>query len=495
MHSRLVHRIASASFTAIASLTAAFTAGCFTDTGSPVASLDAGADATSTEAGVDGSPVDDAANAGTVVISTDGGTPISPTAFGNNYWDWVDWSNDGVSGLTGTESQVQLQHLNVLRAGGFNNDANTPKLFDTSRIDAFVTYCRAVGAEPILQVPLISNDVDGGAATADTAAAMVTYANVTMGYGIQYWEIGNEPDIYSMQFDAGSGLPMSPADLCTDYAAYATAMKAANAAAADGGVTMQFLGPELAYKYTSGSDDWLTPFLDACKDYVDVVSVHRYPFSAAQTSVSGALNDVTQFRDVVSSVSSIVANHARPGTPLAITEANISYDYDSTKYTAASAVAAPGTFPAALWTADVAGAALEANLWTLAFWNLGELPGTGSVLGFIVGGTPVPAYYAEQLVSANFRGNVVKPAGVPAGYSVYASHDPAGASTAVLVLNKTTTASRAGIAVDALPVQSFVFPAMSMTLVTIPDAADGGVHVTRYTGDDADAGSAPQMLQ
>jgi len=169
--------------------------------------------------------------------------------------------------------------------------------------------------------------------------------------------------------------------------------------------------------------------------------------------------------------------------------------FDRSAAPAASAVAAPGTFPAALWTADVAGAALEANLWTLAFWNLGELPGTGSVLGFIVGGTPVPAYYAEQLVSANFRGNVVKPAGVPAGYSVYASHDPAGASTAVLVLNKTTTASRAGIAVDALPVQSFVFPAMSMTLVTIPDAADGGVHVTRYTGDDADAGSAPQMLQ
>jgi hypothetical protein len=258
---------------------------------------------------------------------------------------------------------------------------------------------------------------------------------------------------------------------------------------------MQFLGPELAYKYTTGDNDWLTPFLDGCKDYVDIVSIHRYPFSGAQTSAKGALNDVTAFRQAVSSVSAIVAGHARPGTPLAITEANISYEYDSTKYSATSILGGPGSFPAALWTADVMGAALETNLWTLAFWNIGEQPGPDSVLGFIVGGAPVPAYYAEQMVSANFRGTVVKPQSVPTGFSVYASHDAIGAATAVLVINKTTTASSLGLAVDALAVQSFVFPALSITLVQIPDAVDGAVHVVQYTGDDADAGTVPRALQ
>jgi hypothetical protein len=462
---------------------------CFSNSSAPVHDTP---DATG--AGNDAAPSGDAGGIGTVVIATDAGTPIAPTAFGHNYWDWVDWSNDQLTGLTGTGSLMQAQHLNVLRAGGDNNDQNSPQLFDTTQIDAFVQYCRQIGAEPILQVPLVANNVDGGAATPEAAAAMVTYANVTKGYGIQYWEIGNEPDIYPTQYDASFPV-QSAADYCTQYKAYAAAMRAANAAAPDGGVTMQLLGPELAYKYTSGANDWLTPFLDACKDDVDIVSIHRYPFSGAQTSAHGALTDVTTFRSVVASVKSIVAAHARPGTPLAITEANISYDYASTAYTASSAIAAPGTFYAALWTADVMGAALETNLWSLAFWNVGELSGPNSVLGFVVDQTPVPAYYAEQMVSANFRGNVVVPTGVPTGFSVYASHDPAAATTAVVVLNKTMATSRMALAVDALAPQSFDFPALSITLVQIPDAAGSPVHVVRYTGDDADAGTGLETIQ
>jgi hypothetical protein len=67
----------------------------------------------------------------TVTITRDGGSPISPFAFGQNYWDWADWAHDGVTGLTGTEPLVGALHLNVLRAGGNNNDSNNP-LFDAS---------------------------------------------------------------------------------------------------------------------------------------------------------------------------------------------------------------------------------------------------------------------------------------------------------------------------------------------------------------------------
>jgi hypothetical protein len=462
---------------------------CFSDP--PAPSRDAGGDVGSSDAGVVEAG-DDASDAGTVTIATDAGTAISPFAFGHNYWDWVDWSNDSITGLTGTESPVQALHLNVIRAGGDNNDSNSPQLFDTTQIDAFVAYCQTVGAEPILQVPLVANDIDGGAATADTAAAMVTYANVTKGYAIKYWEIGNEPDIYSTQYDAG--VPMSAADYCTQFISYETAMKAANMAAADGGVPMQFLGPELAYKYTTGTNDWLSPFLDGCKDYVDIVSIHRYPFAGADTTLENAIRDVTQLRSTIASVQAIIAAHGNANTPLAVTESNISYDYDPTKYTAQSILAAPGTFPAALWTADAMGVALETKLWTYAFWNIGELSG-GSVLGFIIDDTPVPAYYAEQMISANFRGDVLQPSAAPAGFSVYASHDPAAASTAVLVINKNATTSRMGLAIDARATQSFDFPAMSITLVQIPDATGVATHVVRYTGDQADAGAGPVTIQ
>ncbi len=483
-----------------------------------------GADASATDAttGADGGPADGGggapseagdvgatlpdtgiggplADAGTVTITLDGGSAISSFAFGHNYWDWVNWAGDGVTGVTGTESNIAALHLNVLRAGGNNNDVNGPEpsVFDTSQLDAFVAYCRAVGAEPVLQVPVLG-DGDGGPATAQTAADMVTYANVTKGYGIKYWEIGNEPDLYARSYDAG--VPLTPADLCAVYQGDEAAMKAANAAAPDGGVPMAFLGPELSYEYIPGAD-YLTPFLDACKDSVDIVAVHRYPFGGGTetgvpgTTVRGALGDVATFRSTVASLKSIVAGHARPGAPLAITEANVSFDYQTSAYTQASLVAAPRTFYAGLWTADILGASLETGLWTLAFWNIGDPATAPSVLGFLQSGEPVPAYYTMQMISSNFRGKTVVPAGVPTGFSVYASYDATGGMTDVVVLDKTATASALAIAVDARPVQSFGFPALSATLIQIPDAPAGATHVLRYTQDQADAGGAPIMVQ
>jgi hypothetical protein len=438
-------------------------------------------------------------DAGTVLIPRDGGSPIAPFAFGHNYWDWVDWAQDGVTGVTGTEGKIAALAVNVLRAGGNVNDLNgpSPAVFDSSQIDAFVAYCRAVGAEPILQVPILG-DVDGGPATAQTAADMVTYANVTQGYGIQYWEIGNEPDLYPRSYDAG--VPLTPGELCAVYQNDEAAMMAANGAAADGGVPLSFLGPELSYQYVPGAD-YLTPFLDACKDYVDIVSVHRYPFGGGTepgvpaTSVSGVLADVTAFRSTVASLQSIVADHARPGTPLAITEANVSFDYQESAYTSAALVAAPTTFYAGLWTADVLGASLETGLWTLAFWDIGDPSSAPSVLGFLQSGQPVPAYYTMQMISANFRGRTLVPADVPIGFSVYASYDASGGSTAVVVLNKSAPSSTLSIAIDSLAVQSFAFPALSATLIQVPDSPAGVTHVLRYTQDEADAGAGPVMVQ
>lgn len=438
-------------------------------------------------------------DAGTVFISRDSGTPISSFAFGHNYWDWVNWAGDGVTGVTGTETSIAALHLNVLRAGGNANDTNgpAPAVFDTSQIDAFVAYCLSVGAEPILQVPILG-DGNGTPATAQTAADMVTYANVTKGYGIQYWEIGNEPDLYPRSYDAG--VPLTPAELCTVYQSYEAAMTAANAAAPDGGGPMTFLGPELSYQYTPGAD-YLTPFLDACKDSVDIVSVHRYPFGGGTeqgvpgTSIDGALTDVNAFRSTVASLKSIVAGHARPGTPLAITEANVSFDYQVSAYTDAALVAAPTTFYAGLWTADILGASLESGLWTLAFWDIGDPSTAPSLLGFLQSGQPVPAYYTMQMISANFRDDVIVPARVPTGFSVYASYDAAGGSTAVVVLNKSAPASTLTVAVDSLSVQSLSFPALSATLLQIPDSPSATAHVFRYTQDEAEAGAAPVMLQ
>jgi hypothetical protein len=126
--------------------------------------------------------------------------------------------------------------------------------------------------------------------------------------------------------------------------------------------------------------------LDACKDYIDVASIHAYGFQAHDLSKKAILKDVDRFRWFVKDMKARVAKHARPGTPLAITEANICYDWDPKSYTPKTRNLGPGTFYAAIWDADRIGAALEADLWTFAFWDLAEpyQSEKSTVFGFIL---------------------------------------------------------------------------------------------------------------
>lgn len=451
--------------TALASLVlvvAPATGGCLGGT-PPTDSPDAGA--VGPGAGGDG-------GATRVTLYTDGGSPIPATAYGQNYWDWVDWADSGVTGLTGTQAPVAALRLGVIRAGGNNNDSDSPRVFDDAQIDAFVQYCRAAGAQPVLQVPLVGNDVDGGATTPQSAADMVSYANATMGYGIQYWEIGNEPDLYASN--------SSPAAHCARFSAYAAAMRAASP------TPIQILGPEISQPKAS----WLATFLQDCGDQVDVVTVHRYPFGP-QTTAGAILADDAKLASDIAQLRDVVRQYARPDTPFGITEANTSWQFDPTAYSAAGLLIAPGTFTAGLWAADAMGTALASGLWTFALWNLGEADRSGSVLGLLTGGVPTPEYYAEQLVSANLRGQMLGVGGVPAGWSVYASRDPGADATVAIVLNKTAAAAPMQLAVDDASYPPAVYPPDSITLVTIPDGADGGVTMVRYTGDLADAGAPP----
>jgi len=410
--------------------------------------------------------------AGTVALPTAGAIDMSPFAFGQNYWNWEpQWG----AAVAGTDALMKTAGVRLIRAGGANNEIQTPDVFTNDQLDSFVSYCRLVGAEPDLQVSLVTNAA-GQPATAADAAAMVTYANVTKGYGIKYWSIGNEPDLYTMQGLQGASYTAD--DYCTTFRAYATAMKAVDP-------TIKILGPELSWKYVSGND-WLTPFLDGCQDVVDVVSVHRYPFGPTATTVAAAFGDAASFRQTVSALRANLDRHGMTATPLALTEEHITYDGDPAKSTLP---ASPQTFYAGMWAADVLGVALEEGLWTSAFWHIADTS-DGWKLAFVQGGMPMPTYHAYALIATHFTGKVIKPTGVPTGFSVYANRDAGAGVTAVLVLNKTTTDSRLALTFDTLPTQTLEFPAQSMTMLRFTD--DGmPPQVIRYTKALADAGAPP----
>ena len=188
------------------------------------------------DAGVSASPL---------VVSTATRTPRT-TATGVNYWLWMPAFGDDV---TGTDTLMAALKPTVCASVATTTTPTRQDPFDDAAFDTAVAYARAIGAEPIIQVPLLA-DTSGKPPTAATAAAMVTYANVTKGYGLKYFSIGNEPDLYASQgLVADPTQPAipgyTPADYCATVTAYVAAMKAVDP-------TIKIVGPDLSWKYQPG---------------------------------------------------------------------------------------------------------------------------------------------------------------------------------------------------------------------------------------------------
>ncbi|MCU0515076.1 MAG: hypothetical protein MUE40_21175, partial [Anaerolineae bacterium] len=56
-------------------------------------------------------------------------------------------------------------------------------------VDLFMLAVRQLNVEPSIQVKLFEG-------TPQEAADLVTYVNITKGYNVRYWYIGNEPNLY-----------------------------------------------------------------------------------------------------------------------------------------------------------------------------------------------------------------------------------------------------------------------------------------------------------
>jgi hypothetical protein len=420
-------------------------------------------------------------------IAIDGSSPKAvSTMYGQNYWCWNGYGNNIVQ----AQPFVAPLRLDILRAGGYANDTEKSTKtygtdpFDHAQIDRYVAYCKSVGAEPLIQVPLISNYAKHkfpASANAADAAEMVTYANVTKRYGIKYWEIGNEPDLYAeVNFGARIFPSYSVSRFCRDFNAFAKAMKAVDP-------TIKILGPELAWKYypnepKESANDWLTPFLRECKGNYDIVSVHRYSYPPDQCTLANVMNDPQRFVETIKSINELVRSLS-PGIPVAVTEANITWDGTPKKNVCQ---ASPQTFYAALWVAETLCDAREQGLWAMCYWSLAE----GWTLGFIepYSWKPRPEYYGFQLVSNNL-GATSYAVSAPSGVSAYAGRSRDNDATAVIVLNKT--------AIDCVDRLTFVnvkgnpkgnfsvsFPAYSVSAVIFPDGGKAPT-VYRYTAAEA----------
>jgi len=214
----------------------------------------------------------------------------------------------------------------------------------------------------------------------------VRYANVEKGYGVRYWAIGNEPDLFD-DYDTGQ--------FNREWRAIAEAMLAVDP-------DIVLLGPELS-QYPPGfaqtpkdsaGRDWMTEFLRANGDRVDIVTIHRYPFPRQMnraTTIEELLTNPPEWESIIPNLRALIREVTGRDLPVAVTEVNSHWS------PAFGHEASPDSFHNALWLADVLGRLIRQQVEIVAHFALQSPNSYGGwgLLGQI--DTIRPSYYVYQL--------------------------------------------------------------------------------------------------
>ncbi|OLF17217.1 cellulose binding domain-containing protein [Actinophytocola xanthii] len=215
--------------------------------------------------------------------------------------------------------------------------------------DHFMAGVRRAGAAPIVTA-------NYGTGTPEEAADWVRYANIEKGYGVRYWEIGNEiygNGHYGSQWEADDHPDKSPAQYATLVRDYARAMKAVDPTIRVGAVlTTPGEWPD-GITATGDAGSWNQVVLSTAGPEVDFGIVHWYPTGESGPEV---LPKTDRLSDAVRMVREQARRYAGKDIGVAMTELNTSYGRN--------------TQPGALFAAD-AYATLTANgVFTTDWWNV-----------------------------------------------------------------------------------------------------------------------------
>ncbi|MFJ9282704.1 cellulose binding domain-containing protein [Kitasatospora aureofaciens] len=267
--------------------------------------------------------------------------------------------------------------------------------------DAFMGTARAAGAQPIITA-------NYGSGTPQEAAAWVQYANVTKGYGVKYWEIGNEVygnGEYNATWEYDTHSSKSATTYANNVLQYVSAMKAADPSVRIGAVLTTpgywpdgIVGP-------GDTMDWNHTVLSIAGSKIDFAIVHAYPTSTSPADL--LTKPQAQNAGITGAVRSLINQYAGSNAPnvgIAVTEANAQAYLD--------------TSPNGLFAPDNYLTWLENGAFNVDWWDLrngtdctkvttvegatdyndGGMVSSGSPCEPAVN-TPFPAYYGIQMIS------------------------------------------------------------------------------------------------
>ena len=308
--------------------------------------------------------------------------------------------------------QAEAAGISYLRFPGGNwGDRNNLRSY---QVDQFIALARRMGAEPSISVRL-----RGG--TPEQAADLVSYANIEKGYGVRYWTIGNEPELYG-DYDTER--------YNREWRAVAEAMLRVDP-------DIVLVGPDVT-QYTTNipakrrdgeGRDWIREFLLANGDLVDIVSIHRYPFPVSKTnptvSVEELLASTREWNSIIRHLRTVIRETTGRYLPVAVTEANTHWTH------ATGGETTPDSFYAALWWGDVLGRLIRQRVEIVAHFTLQSKAQTGG-WGLLESYDVRPAYYVYQLYQ-RFGQELVYTASDDADVSIFGALREDGALTLMVV--------------------------------------------------------------
>ena len=309
--------------------------------------------------------------------------------------------------------------------------------------DHFMATAKRVGAQPIITA-------NYGSGTPQEAADWVKYANVDKGYGVKYWEIGNEVSgngYYGSKWEVDHHADKSPREYAKNLLAYAKAMKAVDPKVKIGAVLNTPGSWPDGAKAAGDSADWNHTVLAIAGKSIDFAIIHWYP---SASSTADLLNSPAQIAGLTSAVRSLLNTYAgahAASVEIAVTET------DSTQSPALTSQAS------ALFASDTYMNWLEHGAVNVDWWDLhngmGKAPTTvggetdyldQGVLssGSCVGGhcepareTPFPTYWGIRSLTALARpgDTMVKASSAKQSVAVHAVRSSDGGLN-VMLINK-----------------------------------------------------------
>jgi hypothetical protein len=206
-------------------------------------------------------------------------------------WTIPPWPNSSTDGLkpmlarTGTNEWPSNTKFTI-------GDKATliPEVLD---FDEFMSICAAIQCEPVIVVaadsPYVPSRDTGKIPTRqqliESAVEWVRYANLTRGYGIKYWMIGNET--WLVGYNGG-----------TDAKTYARDL-------IDFSVAMRSVDPSIRIIANGNSEGWWKEILGTASEYIDYLGVSNYPLHDWAGFETYQVNDVELDRAVKIAISAI----------------------------------------------------------------------------------------------------------------------------------------------------------------------------------------------